>query len=188
MSESDSEYGEEFHEPQSENREPIPELLHSFYEDRPFVSCTRCGESLVDFEEGFRISKNFKRGEVLIEYALCMPCLIGMLDEASEESKQRMAEFQAEHHREGVSGFEECALCPRTRSEARNEEFGIVGVCHHDAMVDSAMICIDCMEAMNGVLSEETRRTWDRFREENFLGVPTDFEPYPARPLPKVHN
>jgi hypothetical protein len=188
MSESETEQEGEGKEPHRKSRVTIPEILHSFYEDRPFVSCTRCGESLAHFEEGFRISKNFKRGEVLIEYALCMPCLMGMLDEASDESKQNMAEFQAKHHREGITGFEECALCPRTRSEARNDEFGLVGVCHHEAMVDSAMICSECMEAMNGVLSEETRRTWDRFREENFPGVPADFEPYPAQPMTKVHG
>lgn len=167
------------------NREPIPNVLHSFYEDRPFVSCTRCGESLADFEDGYRISKNFKKGEVLIEYALCMPCLVGMLDEASDESKQRLAEFQEEHYRD-VTGFEECALCEQTRDGVRNEEFGLVGVCQGDDMVDSAMICIDCMEAMAEIMSEETRRTWDKFREENFPGVPSDFEPFPPRPTPAV--
>ncbi len=171
---------------QEPRREPIPEVLYSFYEDRAFVSCTRCGESLSDFEDGYRISKNFKKGEVLIEYALCMPCLTAMLDEASDESKRQLAEFQEKHYREDVSGFDECALCPRTIDEARNEEFGLVGVCHGDDMVDSAMICIDCMEAMAETMSEETRRTWDKFREENFPGVPSDFEPFPARPAPSI--
>lgn len=168
-------------------RAPIPEELHSFYQDRPFVSCTRCGESLADFPDGYRISKNFKKGEVIIEYALCMPCLSGMLEEASEKSKRNLAKFQEKHFR-NISGFDECALCVRTREEARNEEFGLVGVCQGTEMVDSALICHDCMEAMNGVLSEETKRTWDRFRQENFPGVPSDFEPFPPRPAPKMLN
>ena len=166
-------------------REPIPEVLHSFYQERPFVSCTRCGESLADFKDGYRISKNFKKGEVIIEYALCMPCLARMLEEASEESKKNLAEFQEKHFR-NISGFDECALCVRTKAEARDEEFGLVGVCQGDRMIDSALICIDCMEAMHSVLSEETTRTWDRFRQENFPGVPSDFEPFPPRPVPKV--
>lgn len=165
--------------------EPIPALLHSFYQDRAFVSCTRCGETLAEFIEGYRISKNFKRGEVIIEYALCMPCLIRMLDEASEESKRNLAKFQEERQRE-VSGFDECALCEKTREEARNDEFGVVGMCRGDRMLESALICIDCMEDMHEVLSEETRKTWDRFREENFPGVPSDFEPYPAERIQKV--
>jgi len=35
--------GEPFPE---ERREPIPRILYSFYEERPFRTCTRCGESL----------------------------------------------------------------------------------------------------------------------------------------------
>lgn len=165
--------------------EAIPALLHSFYEDRPFLTCTRCGESLADFAEGFRISKNYKRGEVVIEYALCMPCLLRMLDEASEESKRNLARFQGERQRD-VSGFDECALCEKTRAEARNDEFGVVGMCRGDRMLESAMICLDCMEDMHAVLSEETRKTWDRFREENFPGVPSDFEPFPAEKIQRV--
>ena len=46
------------------------------------------------------------------------------------------------------------------------------------------MICFDCQEAMSEIMSEETRRTWDRFREENFPGIPSDFEPFPSRPAP----
>lgn len=172
-------------EPDATGGNPIPDILHSFYEDRPFVSCTRCGESLAHFTDGYRISKNFKRGEVVMEYALCMPCLTRMLEEASEESKASLAEFQAKHFRD-ISGFDECALCDRTRAQVRNEEFGLVGVCQGSRMMDSALMCIDCMEAMQEILSEETRRTWDRFREENFPGVPSDFEPFPSRPLPKA--
>ena len=92
--------------------EPIPAILHSFYEDRPFVSCTRCGESLADFADGYRISKNFNKDECIIEYALCLPCLDAMLDEASEESKVALAKFQAENLRD-VSGFNDCALCDK---------------------------------------------------------------------------
>ncbi|MEM9018158.1 MAG: hypothetical protein AAGC68_14175 [Verrucomicrobiota bacterium] len=163
--------------------EPIPNILHSFYEDRPFVSCTRCGESLKDFEDGYRISKNFKKDEVIIEYALCIPCLNAMLDEASEESKEALARFQAEHYRD-VSGFNDCALCDHRLEDVKDGEYGLVGVCQGDSMIDSAMICLGCMEAMSEIMSEETRRTWDRFREENFPGVPADFEPFPSRPAP----
>lgn len=172
-------------DPQSTESEPIPPVLHSFYEDRAFVSCTRCGESLRDFEDGYRISKNFKGDEVIVEYALCMPCLNAMLDEASEESKQRLAEFQAERYRD-VSGFDDCSLCEKTFEQVKDGEYGLVGVCHGSSMHDSAMICYDCMEAMSEIMSEETRRTWDRFREENFPGVPSDFEPFPSRPAPSL--
>jgi hypothetical protein len=40
------------------------------------------------------------------------------------------------------------------------------------------------MEDMAAIMSEETRKTWDKFREENFPGVPADFEPMPTQPAP----
>lgn len=164
--------------------EPIPEMLHSFYEERPFLTCTRCGESLADFEDGYRISKNYKKGEVLVEYALCMPCLLRMLEESSEESRRNLAKFHEARQRD-VSGFDECAFCERTRAAARDEEFGIAGVCQGDLLLDSAMICVDCIEEMHDVLSEETKEVWRRFREENFPGVPADFEPFPGERIAK---
>lgn len=186
MSDSESEIPEEPEatSPQEElKRVPIPSELHSFYEDRPFVSCTRCGESLKDFSEGFRISKSFKGDEVILESAMCMPCMAAMMEETSEESKKSLEEFHEKHHRE-VSGFQECALCEQTLDQVCDEEFNLVGVCQGSDMLDSAMICNDCQEAMNEIISEETRRTWDRFREENFPGVPADFEPIPPHPEP----
>ena len=167
-------------------REDIPEVLHSFYEDRPFVCCTRCGESLKDFKEGYKISKNFKKGEVIVEYALCMPCMEGMMNEASEESKKEIQEFHEKRYREEASGFEECSLCEKTRDQARDEEFGLTGICQGEDMLDSAMVCIDCMEDMAEVISDETRGKWNRFREENFPGVPGDFEPMPNKPSPML--
>lgn len=166
-------------------REPIPNVLFSFYEDRPFLLCTRCGESLKDFKNGYKISKNFKSDEVILEYALCMPCMERMMNEASDESKQVLQEFQEENFR-NVSGFDECALCEKTRDSARNEEFGLTGICQGTDMIDSAMICIECMEAMSEIISDETRGKWNRFREENFPGVPGDFEPMPEKPTPMV--
>lgn len=166
-------------------REPIPEILHSFYEERPFLSCTRCGEGLHDFANGYKVSKNFKQGEVIIEYALCMPCMEGMMNEASEESKRLLQEFQEERFR-NVSGFHDCALCEKTQETARGAEFGLMGICQGNDMIDSAMICIECMEEMSEIISDETRGKWNRFREENFPGVPGDFEPMPDKPTPMV--
>lgn len=169
--------------PDPSSRVVIPDVLHSFYEERPFVSCTRCGESLKDFAEGFRISKSFKGDEVILESAMCMPCMAAMMDETSDESKQRLEEFHEKHYRD-VSGFDECALCENTLDQVKDDEFNLVGVCQGNDMLDSALICFDCQEAMNEIISEETRRTWERFRQENFPGVPSDFEPMPTRPAP----
>lgn len=162
-----------------EARGPIPEELWSFYEERPFKTCTRCGEGLVDFPEGYRVSKVIRGEEVIFEYALCVSCLRRMLDEASEESKQRLMEFQTSRFRH-VSGLDECALCDHQRETMQVKEYGLVGICIGEGLAESNLICGDCMEAMSACISEQTRRSWDRFVEENFPGVPADFEPVPS--------
>lgn len=173
-------------EEDSQERQVIPEILHSLYEERPFVSCTRCGESLVDFPDGYRISKEFRRGDVILEYALCMPCLQRMFEESSEESKQNLARFHEEHFT-GLLGMGRCAFCTKSQAEVTDGEFSIAGICEGSDLLDSAMVCNECTEAMHAVLSEQTTRTWRRFREENFPGVPGDFEPFPGESLTREH-
>jgi len=158
---------------------PIPEDLHSVYEERAFKTCTRCGEGLEDFEDGYRISKVYRAGEVIFEYALCVPCLKNMMEESSEESRERLMKFQEENFRY-VSGFDECALCDTSRDDPKVKEFGLVGMCQGTGLLDSNMICGGCMEKMSELVSKQTRSSWDRFVEENFPGVPSDFEPMPT--------
>jgi len=173
MNESDPADGEA-PPPQGPGPKPLPEILHSFYEDRPFRTCTRCGESLEHFEEGYRVSKNFRKGEVIIESAFCMPCLNAMFEESSAESREAITRFHEAHARETV-GFEECAFCSVRFEEVQDEEYGLVGICQGNDLHDSALICQSCTERIAELLSDETRRTWDRFREENFPGPPPEF-------------
>ncbi len=163
---------------------PIPEELYSEYEERPFRCCTRCGESLAEFKEGYRISKVIKSGEVIFEYALCYHCLEKMMEESSEESQQRLMEFQNERMREEVSGTQECALCDHTRQTLDPPEFALVAGCVGTGLLDSHLVCIHCMEEMSSLVSEKTRNQWNRFVEENFPGVPTDFIPIPGEGKP----
>ena len=164
---------------------PIPLELYSFYEDRPFHTCTRCGEGLYDFKNGYRVSKVYKGDEVIFEYALCVPCLHNMMEESSEESRQRLYDYQMSRLRE-VSGFDECALCDRENESSQPLEYGLVGICLGEAIVEANKICGLCMEEMSELVSKKTRESWDRFVEENFPGVPADFEPFPIRNAPTL--
>lgn len=163
---------------------PIPKELYSEYEERPFRSCTRCGESLAEFPEGYKISKVFKNGEAIFEYALCFHCLEGMMEESSEESRERLMQFQMERMREDVEGLQDCALCENTRSSLEKPEFALVAGCQGMGVIESHMICIHCMEDMSALVSKKTRDSWNRFVEENFPGVPADFVPAPSDGTP----
>ena len=163
---------------------PIPEELYSDYEERPFRCCTRCGETLEHFEDGYKISKVIKRGEVIFEYALCFPCLERMMEESSEESQERLMQFQNERLREEVDNTRECALCDHTRDTLEVPEFALVAGCVGHGVLESHMVCIHCMDEMSELVSEKTRNQWNRFVEENFPGIPADFAPSPVEGSP----
>ena len=150
---------------------PIPRHLYSDYTDEAFSHCTRCGESLKDFPGGFQISKAWKRGECVFEYALCDHCRTLLMEEFSDESKQRLAQFQDEHVTlEG--GLDKCSVCGLERHDHNTSEFVLTGVCEGDRMLHGLMVCGKCGEKTQELISTHTRDTWRRFRDENFDGPP----------------
>jgi hypothetical protein len=147
----------------------IPRDLFSDYEERAFRCCTRCGESLADFPGGFQISKAFKGGECVFEFALCDHCRTLMMEEFSTESKKRLGEFE----RESIQfdrGLAECAVCGAERDGLG--EFTLTGVCAGDSLRHSLMVCGGCADTAQGLLSDSTKDTWRRFVDENFPGPP----------------
>ena len=158
---------------------PIPPVLHSEYLEGPFRSCTRCGESLGDFEGGFQISKAFKRGECVFEYALCDHCRTALMEEFSEKSKSNLMRFQNEEVR-FEHGLDGCAVCGVARDESPQQEFVLTGVCDGSSLLHSLMICGKCGERTQEMLSKPTKDTWRRFRSENFPGPPAGVLPEPV--------
>ncbi len=164
-----------------ENQEPppIPPELYSEYEERPFKCCSRCGESLSDFEGGFQVSKAYKRGECVFEYAICDHCRVALMEEFSDESKKKLMAFQNDQ----VSldrGLESCSVCGISRSGSPMTEFVITGICEHDRLMHGMMVCGKCGEKTQELISSSTRGTWRRFISENFPGPPADVLPEPV--------
>ena len=158
----------------------IPKELHSEYEERPFRNCTRCGETLVDYDEGYHVAKIFKSSETIFEYALCFSCHSGLINEFSEDSKSALEEYYAEHMRAklGLSG---CGLCGLSKSEFLNIEYSIGALCHGEVMLEGFVICAPCMDSTNSLISDKTQRIWDDFLSENFPGVPANALPAPGK-------
>lgn len=150
---------------------PIPNELFSDYTDAAFSNCTRCGESLKDFPGGFQISKAWKRGECVFEYALCDHCRTQLMEEFSDESKKRLAKFE----RDNVTfegGLDKCSVCGLERHAHNASEFVLTGVCEGDRLLHGLMVCGKCGEKTQELISTHTRDTWRRFRDENFDGPP----------------
>ena len=160
--------------------EPIPVELYSEYEERPFKVCTRCGETLADFEEGFQIAKVFRAGEAVFEYALCLPCHSAMQEEFSDETKEAMEKFFSENAKTHL-GLMTCAICEVDREDLPQNEYALTGICGGSLMMQGVMFCSPCIEQTNELVSKKTRDVWRDFIDENFPGVPADALPDPAK-------
>lgn len=162
----------------------IPDELHSEYTEGPFASCTRCGEGLKDYPGGFQISKAWKNGECVFEYALCDHCRTQLMEEFSGESKKSLAKFQDERVRFDA-GLACCSVCSKPRTKGNKAEFVVTGVCDGDRLLHGIMVCGTCGEETQKLISTHTRDTWRRFREDNFPGPPGDevFEPADTKPV-----
>lgn len=160
----------------------IPKELESDYTDGQFKICTRCGESLADFPGGFQVSKAWKKGECVFEYALCDHCRTALMEEFSSESKTRLAKFQDENVNL-TGGLDRCSVCNKERDELGEDDFVLTGVCEGDRLLHGIMVCGKCGERTQELLSKHTKDTWRRFRDENFPGPPGDEVLDPAQPL-----
>jgi len=153
--------------------QPIPRDFHSEYEERPFHTCSRCGELLEVFEN-YQINKAYRNGECVFEYVFCGPCRDALLEEFSDESKLNMMRHQEKHLRQ-TNGIQECAFCGKSQVEAPMRDYVITALCKQESLLDSLMICESCQLGMHELLSEKTRDVRRRFFED-LPGVPPDWE------------
>jgi hypothetical protein len=153
-----------------------------------FSHCLCCKLPLVEIADPWLVNKEFRRGECVMEYAICQECRDQVTDELSEESKEsvrgflereidweaRMREFMLAP--QVTDRFDACIACCAPRESL--EGFGI------SALFDAGgspvvgplplLICQPCVGRMTAGLSEESRGVWRRFLAENFEGPPGD--------------
>lgn len=151
----------------------IPRIFHSEYEDRPFKTCSRCGESLDAFDH-YQINKAFRNEECIFEYVFCSNCRDNLLEEFSDESKERMMQHQQDHMHMSTS-LDECAFCLKSMTQQNLKDYSVTALCRFDEVIDSLMICLECQDAMHELLSQKTKDVRRRFFED-LPGVPPDWE------------
>jgi hypothetical protein len=151
-----------------------------------FSHCLRCKLPLVEIAEPWLVNKEFRRGECVMEYAICQPCRDQVTDRLSEESKEsvrrflegeidweaRMREFMPAQ--EMAVRFESCIACCAPRESL--EGFGISALFDAGGSLVTGplplLICQACVGRMTADLSEDSRDVWRRFLAENFAGPP----------------
>jgi hypothetical protein len=154
---------------------PVPRELWSDYEEGPFATCSVCGRALTGL---YQIQKVSNKRETILEMACCMECGQSLVSEFSTTSMNAIREFLTAHL-DMSRGLELCAICgaPYRRAETVSAS----AACSRDRLVLPVIrVCGTCEEAIQELLSEQTRRAHDDFLNRTFPGVPAGLDLAPT--------
>ncbi|MBM84306.1 MAG: hypothetical protein CMJ78_27435 [Planctomycetaceae bacterium] len=188
------------HALETAERVEIPDLLHSEYSGAPFERCVDCGVNLLLPHAPtapdqppplgyYQIAKHFVDDESVFEFALCRVCSEELQSEFSEKTRMALFEFIRERQSFMHFSFDPkvwlscCRFCQKSRGECRR--FSISGVCVQASLIlgpGPVMVCEECELECNELISEQTRKRWDRFVDDNF-----DFPPGVDSQSPSNH-
>jgi len=155
---------------------PVPEILHSTYLEGPFRTCAVCEERLDDGRV-YEIERVFRGREPVFEMAICLACAAKVASEFSRESTEAIRTFLQD--RLTLRLDEGCGVCGRIATSGRGRT--VSGIVRRGALVLPMLtICDTCEEALQGLLSEKTRRVQGDFIDTHFPGVPAGLDRSPT--------
>ena len=177
-----NEFNDDFEEFDEEEPfiELIPPELHSMETDKPFTHCVDCEREMVENYQEYMVQKAFHRGETIFEFALCSDCHDQVRKGFSKETVQRLNDYFGvqELADEGLRG---CLDCGRPREEV--DSFTMAGSCFGPFLAAGMMICSDCQANIQGLISEQTRRSWDDWVGRTFPCAPESQDVPKNRPV-----
>ena len=150
----------------------LPEELWSDHSRRPFDRCIDCERPLNGPGAPLHLlQKSLRDNECVFEFAICFDCARRNDGEMSEESHQRIEAHFLSRRRLGAD-LGSCGLCGKVRALVSGD-FDLCGLARSDELVlPGFMVCGACVESLEALLSETTRRSMDDFVGRNFPGVP----------------
>ncbi|MDP7035092.1 MAG: hypothetical protein QF752_11425 [Planctomycetota bacterium] len=152
----------------------IPRLFHSAFREGPFLSCVMCSESLEgEIVEPYFIEKVYRGSEVVMECAICQSCVMGMGGEMSEESSDKIRDFSRENANRG-SSLIHCGFCGNHRTHIREYNVFCGGVNRFAIPGSFCVLCEECVEGLQSLLSKKTQDVQKDFVDDHFPGVPAD--------------
>jgi hypothetical protein len=183
----------EFHLPPEPKFVLIPREFHSLENDGPFEKCLKCEVELLHSGQPYMIERVFVLDEPIVEYAMCESCVLKSQSELSAESRQSVTDYMLSHldiasRMQRLSAWAEtgkddasemmdrCLFSGILAEDSREKQ--IAAWCRGNQMrvdhVFPLMISGVAIEALNGVLSEQTRGWIDDFVGDSF-GMPPEF-------------
>ena len=150
----------------------VPVEFESTETGEPFLKCSSCTLLFSEMEQATCfIEKVMRSGECIVEVALCSDCLSNGRCDWSDESIESLEMHNLEHPLI-PSGLGHCAGC-QIEANIWTDDITYVGIIEKTVglLGPPALICTDCLEQIESVLSEETRREMDEFADSVLPGV-----------------
>ena len=167
------------------SRKPLPREFWSEHDEAPFRTCSDCSAPLEAPEALYVISKAWRDGEVVFEFALCMGCSMALFSQYSEESKQSLAVYFTPLPGVERSGLGACFRCGGS-GEVLSEERCVEAVAFGATLADDPiLVCGPCTDGAEEVLSKKTKLAFDDFVRRVCPMLPADIDlPAPIFSLP----
>ena len=166
-------------------------------------TCIMCNKSLISpaqeylIEKSFRVIPQYKKTEIIFEYAMCLTCAEAMRNELSDESKLRIENY----FRNRVDFSKRQALLNPDRASFPNwireclvngeqikksNEYSLYAHAFGKKLVYDLFpyaVSGKAMEEVNELISEKTRDILDDFIGQHFSGPPEVAEILKKRPV-----
>ena len=180
----------------------MPKVFHKS-DGGLLTHCIMCNKPLLQpakeylIEKVFRNFPEFKKTEVIFEYAMCLVCAEAMRNELSTESKARIEKYFAAHvnlekrqsllhpkHAPFSHWIKECLV--KGEPIKKSNEYSLYAHAYGKQLVYDLFphaISGKAMEEVNELLSVKTREVLDDFIGKHFSGPPEVAEILKRRPV-----
>lgn len=171
------------HKPIGENSD-IPDLLHSSFRQGMFQECIKC-DRILQNANMYEIQKVFKHGKTIMEHAICRQCGMETVEESYSDESMKRVQSALSDISMFVANLKNCHLC--NCSVETGQEHMVSALCRDTNLVITPMVmCLECMESIQNLLSDETRDNWNEFVENNIPGLPAEKDFTPNAPVPSL--
>jgi hypothetical protein len=168
----------------------IPKIFYDYITEQPFSKCVCCEKPLLDGSTIYLIEKAIKGSDVLIEYAICLPCAEQKNAAMSQESKERIQAWFEEHvdiearanRLASQHGFDfeawtaECIITGKPKADL--EHYCVGGMFQGAHMLfgfGPYIMSAEAQKEMSSLLSKQSKDEYDKFIGDNF-GLPPELK------------
>ena len=150
---------------------PTPEVFWSFETGKPLSRCRLCETELIEADVDHLIEKAYKNDETIFEHAICLPCHARCQKELSEESRERIGAYFAEHANMELRQQQMCEAHGTDHGKWLGhcivkgypihecDEYQIYGFCSGKSLVFAGAPYMICGEALDEVLDLMSNQT-----------------------------